>query len=234
MTHTKTSIRNIKPFEEYYEVNSQTKKKNLINAIQIAMKIHKGEMTLIQHYNQCKKQFNEINIDSESENNSHNDRTISSGNKVNSQHIKSKRKRSLNSIKINENVVYKKTANCIKNTLNMNTNTSKKINNISNKHEKERREKNIIINNHKSRKNSFCSLRSANENNYNSKSEKYENNFTLEPSHPNSHDIINIVDNFIYTKKNLQNDQYDEAFNSLKRSIALVRKSESNLNVSIF
>ena len=233
MTHTKTSIRNIKPFEEYYEVNSQTKKKNLINAIQIAMKIHRGEMTLIQHYNQCKKQFNEININSESENNSHNDRTVSHGNKVSSQHTKSKRQRSVNSININGKVVCNKTTNCIKNTLNMNNNTSKKIVNISNKEDKERREKNIIINN-KSRKNSYCSSRSVTENNYNSKSEKCENNFTLDSSYPNSHDIINIVDNFIYTKKDLQNDQYDEAFNSLKRSITSVRKSENNLNVSIF
>ena len=47
-----------------------------------------------------------------------------------------------------------------------------------------------------------------------------------------THDIMNIVDNFIYTKKDLQYDQFDEAFNSLRQSITSVRQTESNFNVS--
>ena len=43
---------------------------------------------------------------------------------------------------------------------------------------------------------------------------------------------MDIVDNFIYTKKNLQYEQFDETFNSLKQSIMSVRHNDNNFNVS--
>lgn len=44
----------LKPFDEYYDELSKTKKKNLINAIETAKKINDGEMSYSQHYKMCK------------------------------------------------------------------------------------------------------------------------------------------------------------------------------------
>ena len=55
MTHSIISISKIKPYEQFKKEYSNTKKLKLINAIQIADKIFKGEMTYEQHYYLCQK-----------------------------------------------------------------------------------------------------------------------------------------------------------------------------------
>ncbi len=55
MTYSIIPISKIKPYNEYKNEFNNTKKQKLINAIQIADKINKGEMTYEQHYHLCKK-----------------------------------------------------------------------------------------------------------------------------------------------------------------------------------
>ena len=55
MTYSIIPISKIKPYNEYKNECNNTKKQKLINAIQIADKIYKGEMTYEQHYHLCKK-----------------------------------------------------------------------------------------------------------------------------------------------------------------------------------
>ena len=55
MTYSIIPISKIKPYNEYKKEFNNTKKQKLINAIQIADKINKGEMTYEQHYHLCKK-----------------------------------------------------------------------------------------------------------------------------------------------------------------------------------
>ncbi len=53
MTHSIISISKIKPYLEYKNQFIHIKKQKLLNAIQIAEKTNKGEMTYEQHYKLC-------------------------------------------------------------------------------------------------------------------------------------------------------------------------------------
>ena len=52
----------MRPFDEYYEEFSKTKKKNLQNFIDIARKIHRGEISFNQHKNVKKSNQNFIGV----------------------------------------------------------------------------------------------------------------------------------------------------------------------------
>jgi hypothetical protein len=221
LTYTKTSIRNVKGFEECYDVYSQTKKKNLINAIQIARKIHNGEMTWMQHYNQCKRKVNGRQIKKEEEEDK--DMLIDELNESNRNEgrykvIRRKRKRSVGSTSISDRV------SCNKNSNSDVTLKKEECNNV-------RRRcscgKSRSLNNKNVKRNccdsSSCCVNEQVINNRN-------NSNTLHIG--GTRDIMDIVDNFIYTKKNLQYEQFDETFNSLKQSIMSVRHNDSNFNVS--
>ena len=60
MTISKISISKLRPFEEYFERFSKTKKKNLQSFIDIASKIHNGEITYSQHCKISKKTTNNL------------------------------------------------------------------------------------------------------------------------------------------------------------------------------
>lgn len=205
LTYTKTSIRNVKGFEECYDVYSQTKKKNLINAIQIARKIHNGEMTWMQHYNQCKRKVNGRQIKKKEEEDK--DMLVDELNGSSGKVIKRKRKRSVGSTSISDRM------SCNKNSNSDVTMKKEECNNVrkrcSNGRSRSLNNKNV--------KHNCCVNEQVINNNNNSNT---------------THDIMDIVDNFIYTKKNLQYEQFDETFNSLKQSIMSVRHNDNNFNVS--
>ena len=209
LTYAKISIRNVKGFEEGYDVYSQTKKKNLMNAIQIARKIHNGEMTWMQHYNQCKRKVNGRHIKKEEEEDKDvlvNELNEASGRcKV----IRRKRKRGVGSMSISDRM------SCNKN--NNNSDITMKKEECNNAR----------------RRCSSNGNRSKSLKNKNVKRNQLINNNSNNTLHiGGTHDIMDIVDNFIYTKKNLQYEQFDNTFNSLKQSIMSVKHNDNNFNVS--